>query len=186
MITNNPLYTLAGSDNGGTADSMRFSPRLKQQLRDAGVGGGTAAASRPAAAAQQQRQGGTAATTAPRVTGAKGAPGGTAAELAAGRVAAAVAHFEARAGSGSDHDDGAQQLDNSRSNSPAPMYAGDAAVYAAAGVRQSAEKGLGKGMAGREYARGADASAGSPKGASLHGSRDSRQFQSEFDAAGRD
>jgi hypothetical protein len=110
----------------------------------------------------------------------------TAAEVAAGRVAAAVAQFEARAGTGSDHDDGAQQLDNSRSNSPAPMFAGDAAVYAAAGLVQSAEKGFGKGVTGREYAKGADASAVSPKGASLQNNRTSRQFQYELDAAGRD
>lgn len=119
MITNNPLYTLTASENGGTADSSRMSPGLKQQLRNAG-NAATAAAGvgnggeERLSQQQQQWQAG---------AGSERGPKGAAAGPAAGRSVDGAGR--------SDHDDDAQQPDNSRSNSPCPGYAAaDAGAYA--------------------------------------------------------
>jgi hypothetical protein len=184
MITNNPLYTLTASENGGTADSTRFTHVLKQQLRDAGcaaaavgsrVGDGRLElhTTTQQQQQQQQQQGGPGSARGTR--GAGGMP--AAAAAATGGVAAIVAVFERRLSSG-DHDDGAQQPDNSRSNSPAPPYAGDGAVCAAAGAG-AGKKGFSKGS-GRGGVDGVDAAAGAKSAGAVHasaGSLRARQLQ---------
>jgi hypothetical protein len=124
MITNNPLYTLTASENGGTADSSRMSPGLKQQLRNAGNAAPAATSGNVGEdrTSQQQWQGGAG-------SGSRGS------EIAAAGPAAGRS-FDG-AGS-SDHDDGAQQPDNSRSNSPCPGYAAADAGGYAAGVSAAA------------------------------------------------
>jgi hypothetical protein len=165
MITNNPLYynTLTASENGGgTVDSARLAPGLRQQLREAGGdggssggggGGGGVGDAGQQEGAQQQQQGARSARGGPRAG--SGTPTG------GGAVAAMVAVFEGRPSSSYQDDTGSQQPDNSRSNSPAPLayVAGDAAVYAtaAAGAGDKGAKGFGGGRAARAQQRECDA-----------------------------
>jgi len=180
MITNNPLYTFTASEGGGTADSTRFSPRLKQQLRDASdaaaEGGGSPGRGSPPYLVQQQQQ----QWHDPGVVrGGKVVMG----LAAAGGGGGPAGSYEGRNASSNEHDDGVRQYDNSRSSSPALQAAADGAVFAAATAAVAGKVSRDLGI--KEEVVGGDGSGymGSLQGSA--GARSKRQHR-DVDAPGRD